>query len=101
MQCYESIDCYTTLCLRGIDYTPGVGTLARYGPKSGFADVSNTVVFRPTVQSHVTLDDEPNTFGACHRSLWRSNRVTFCPKKEIVQKKISAARHLLIRDYTD
>ena len=63
--------------------------------------VGTTVVFRPSVQSRVTLNDELNTFEVCHRSLWRSNRVTFCPKKETVQKKISASRHQLIREHTD
>ena len=46
-----------------------------------------TVVFWPTVWSLITLAYELNRSGTCHGSLGRSNRVTFCPKKESLSKK--------------
>jgi len=48
---------------------------------------TTTVVFRPTVRSLVTSAYELNRSGTCHGSLGRSNRVTFCPKKESLSKK--------------
>ena len=60
----------------------------------------NTVVFRPTVRSLVTLGYERNRSGACHESLGRSNRVTFYPKKESLSKKdFSSLRGVPITNY--
>ena len=58
---------------------------------------TGTVVFRPTVRSLITSGDERNRSGACHRSLGRSNRVTFYPKKESLSKKKFA--YLLLTIY--
>ena len=54
----------------------------------GLVDAKITVVFWLTVWSLVTLAYELNRSGTCHRSLERLNRVTFCPKKESLSKKI-------------
>jgi len=56
-----------------------------------------TVVFWLTVRSLVTSAYELNRSGTCHGSLGRSNRVTFCPKKESLSKKNSplCSIHLL------
>jgi len=62
-----------------------------------FTDIKHTVVFRPTVQSLITLAYELSRSGTCHGSLGRSNRVTFCPKKEsLSKKKFSAVRRMPI-----